>query len=67
VTAPVDLEVWRPVPCQDGTCYDFSTEDRLTEIKRVSQRDALIAKVRQFLPRQVQAWFDELIKERENG
>ena len=45
----------------DGTCW--TGDDRLAEIKRVSQRDALIAKVRQFLPRQVQAWFDELMRE----
>ena len=67
MTAPVDLEVWRPIPYQDGTCYDFSTEDRLTEIKRVAERAELIAKVRQFLPRIAQAWLDELIKEKQNG
>jgi hypothetical protein len=50
----------------DGTsCEAYDPGSRLAEIKRVSQRDALIAKVRQWLPRQVQAWFDELMKERE--
>ena len=51
----------------DGTCYDFSAEDRLTEIKRAADREDLIAKVRQFLPRLAQAWLDELIKEKQNG
>jgi hypothetical protein len=46
----------------DGTCW--ADPDPLAEIKRVSQREVLIAKVRQWLPRQVQAWFDELVTER---
>ena len=50
----------------DGTSWDCSEPDTaLAEIKRVSQRDALIAKVRSFLPRLAQAWFDELVRERE--
>ena len=52
----------------DGTSWDCSEPDTaLAEIKRVSQRDALIAKVRQWLPRLAQAWFDELIKEKIDG
>ena len=37
--------------------------DHLADLKRESRRQVLIAQIRRCLPRQAQAWFDELMKE----